>query len=67
MTLGEKTITHNLNWWYILNHRYKILIIGGLGSGKTNILLNLINHQLDIDKMYLQAKHPLKAKSNANV
>ena len=29
------------------------MIIGGSGSGKTNILLNLIN---DIDKIYLYAK-----------
>ena len=26
------------------------------GSGKTNSLFNLINHQLDIDKIYLYAK-----------
>ena len=32
------------------------MIIGGSGSGKTNALLNLINEQDDIDKMYLYAK-----------
>ena len=32
--------------------------VGGSGSGKTNALLNLINHQLDIDKIYLYAKDP---------
>ena len=32
------------------------MIIGGSGSGKTNALLNLINEQEDIDKMYLYAK-----------
>ena len=26
-------------------HPYRILIIGGSGSGKTNSLFNLINHQ----------------------
>ena len=35
-------IKHNPNWSYILDHPYKILIIGGSGSGKTNVLLNLI-------------------------
>ena len=35
---------------------YRILIIGGSGSGKTNTLLNLINEQRDIDKIYLYAK-----------
>ena len=30
---------------------------------KTNALLNLINNQLDIDKIYLYAKDPYEAKS----
>ena len=38
------------------DHPYKILIIGSSGSGKTNTLLNLINEQKDIDKIYLYAK-----------
>ena len=41
---------------YIPDHPYRILIIGGSGSGKTNTLLNLINKQKDIDKIYLYAK-----------
>ena len=32
---------HNKKWLYISDHPYKILIIGGSGSGKTNALLNL--------------------------
>ena len=32
------------------------MIIGGSGSGKTNKLLNLINEQNDIDKIYLYAR-----------
>ena len=35
---------------------YRILILGGFGSGKTNTLLNLITEQNDIDKVYLYAK-----------
>ena len=35
-------INHNPNWPYIPDHPYKILIIGGSGSGKTSVLLNLI-------------------------
>ena len=38
------------------NFSYRILIIGGSGSWKTNILLNLINGQNDIDKIYLHAR-----------
>ena len=34
---------------------YRILIIGSSGSGKTNALLNLINEQHDIEKIYLYA------------
>ena len=35
-------INHNRNWPYIPKHRYASLIIGGSGSGTTNILLNLL-------------------------
>ena len=38
------------------------IIIGGSGSGKTNTLLNLINKQPDIDKIYLYAKDPYEDK-----
>ena len=48
---------YNKKWPHILDHPYRILIIGGSGSGKTNTLLNLINEQKDIDKIYLYAKN----------
>ena len=50
------------NWPYISHYPYRILIIGGWGSGKTNALLNLINNQPDIDKISLYAKDPYEAK-----
>ena len=34
---------HNEEWPYIPNHPYRIFIIRGFGSGKTNALLNLIS------------------------
>ena len=49
---------HNLKWACIPDHPYRILIIGGPASGKTNASLNSINNQLDIDKIYLYAKDP---------
>ena len=50
-------INHNPNWPYITDHCYRILIIGVSGSGKTNVLLNLIKHQRpDIEKIYLYVK-----------
>ena len=42
--------------------QYRILIIGGSGSGKTNLLLNLIENQPDTDKIYLYAKDPYESK-----
>ena len=55
-------INHNANWSCILDHPYRILIIGGSGSGKTNVLLNLIKHQrTDIDKIYLYVKDPFES------
>ena len=49
---NENKTKHNPDWPYNSDHPYKILIIGGSGSGKTNALLNLINKQPDIDKIY---------------
>ena len=60
--VNENKIKHNKNWPYIPDHSYRILIIGGSGSGKTNLLLNLIENQPDIDKIYLYAKDPYKSK-----
>ena len=60
--VNENKTKHNKNWPYILDHPYRILIIGGSGSGKTNLLLNLIENQPDIDKIYLYAKDPYEAK-----
>ena len=60
--VNENKTEHNKNWPYIPDHPYRILIIGGSGSGKTNVLLNLIENQPDIDKIYLYAKDPYEAK-----
>ena len=54
--VNENKTEHNEKWPYIPDHPYRILIIGGSGSGKTNTLLNLINEQNDIDKIYLYAR-----------
>ena len=59
---NENIVEHNSKWPYIPDHPYRILIIGGSGSGKTNALLNLINNQIDIDKIYLYAKDPYEKK-----
>ena len=41
---------------YIPDHPYRIIIVGGSGSGKTNELISLINEQNDIDKIYLYVR-----------
>ena len=43
---------HNEKWSYIPDHPYRILIIGGSGSGKTNTLVDLLNEQKYIDTFY---------------
>ena len=53
---------HNPNWPEIPDHPYRMLITGGSGSGKTNVLFNLINHEPGIDKIYLSARDPSEAK-----
>ena len=56
---NENNAEHNSKWLYIPDHPYRLLIIGGSGSRKTNALLNLIREQdsdVLIDKIYLYAK-----------
>ena len=59
---NENKTERNPKWPYIPDHPYRILVIGGFGSGKPNALLNLINNQPDIDKIYLYAKDPYEDK-----
>ena len=55
---------YNQNWQEIPDHPYRILIVGGSGSVKTNTLLNLINHEPHIDKIYLYPKDLYEANIN---
>ena len=58
-------INHISNWPYIPDHPYRILIIGGSGSGKTNVLLNLMKNQRpdpDINKIYVCVKDLFESK-----
>ena len=60
--LKENIKVYNQNCPQILDHTYRILIIGISRSGKTNSLFNVINQQPDIDKIYLYAKDVNEAK-----
>ena len=53
---NENNKEHNKKWAYIPDHPYRILIIGGSGSGKTNALLDLIKEKDNINTIYLYAR-----------
>ena len=59
---NENNKKQNEKWPYIPDHPYRIVIIGGSESGKTNALLNLIKEQDDINKIYLYATDLSEAK-----
>ena len=61
---NENKTEHKPKRLYIPDHLYRILVIGGSGSGITNAFLNLINNQLDIDEIYLYAKDPYEENIN---
>ena len=61
-TTKEDINEHNPNWPEIHDHPYRILIVRGSGSGKTNTLLNIINHEPDTDEIYQYCKTPYAAK-----
>ena len=52
----ESNKEHNTKWSFIPDYPYRILIIGGSGSEKTNALLNLIKEQDDIGKILCMPK-----------
>ena len=54
--INDNNKKHNEKCPFIPDHPYRIIIIGGSGSGKTNALINLINEQNNIDKIYLYAR-----------
>ena len=61
---NENRTEHNKNWPYVPDHPYRIFIIGGSGSGKTNALFNLINNQPDTDKIIYMQKIPMNRNIN---
>ena len=62
--IKKETKEHSRTWPDIPDHLYRILIIGGSGSGKTDSLFDLINQQPDTDKIQLYAKDLNEARYN---
>ena len=56
---------HNEKWPYIPDHPYRIIIIGGFGSSKTNALINLINEQSDLSEP--KYKYLIKKREEAGI
>ena len=55
---------HNPNWPQIPDHPYRILIIGGSRSGKTNSFFNLTNHIQILIKFIYTLKIHMNKKIN---
>ena len=65
MIMLMKIKPNNKNWPYIPDHPYRILIIGGSGSGKTNEVLNLIETNQTLIKYICMLK--IRTKQNINI
>ena len=48
----EQIKEHDTKWTQIPDHPYRILIVGGSESGKTNSLFDLIGLQPDANKIH---------------
>ena len=62
---NENNKEHNEKWPYIPDHPYRIIIIGGFGSSKTNALINLINEQSDLSEP--KYKYLIKKREEAGI
>ena len=54
--VNDKNEKHNEKWPHLPDHPYRILIIGGSLSGKTNTLLNLENEQRDRQNLLIRKR-----------
>ena len=63
--VNENKTEHNKNWPNTPDHPHRILIIGGSGSEKTNVLLNLIENQPEVDKCICILK--IRMQQNINI
>ena len=65
--VNENKTEHNKNWQCTSDHPYRILIIEGSGSGKTNTLLNLIENQPDKILIKYICANKVRMKQSVNI
>ena len=61
---GSAKINYNSKWPYICYYSYRILIISDSGLRETNVLLKFMDHQPNIDKIYLHVKDHMNQSIN---
>ena len=68
MTCCKRNVSeNNPDWLQVLDHPYKILVIGGLVSVKTNALLNLVKYQNDDDYNIIHKTYVLNSQMKQNI
>ena len=65
--VNENMKENNPNWLQNPDYPYRLLVIRGFGSFKTNSLFNLRNQQPDIEKIYLYELCTLKFHIKQNI
>ena len=61
-------INHNWNYPYMPDHPCRTFIIGGSGSGRTYVLLNIIKYQRpDIKQIFYTSKIHLNKSINSDL
>ena len=53
---NENKIERNEKWLFIPDPRYKVLIIGASGSGKKNVLINLVKNKTILTRLFVWKK-----------
>ena len=67
ITTKRKIKQYSPNWTKIHDHPCHILVIGGSGLRRTNVLLNLMIYQPEIDQIFLFTKDSYEPKYQVSI
>lgn len=67
ITTKRKIKQYSPNWTKIRDHPCHILVIGGSRLRRTNVLLNLMIYQPDIDQIFLFTKDSYEPKYQVSI